>query len=65
VCILVTNEGSKAKTHGDSLHTEVQRLKAGRMGFSGVQQTVDVNDETGAGPDAWNDRSVCPKLNIS
>ena len=42
--ILENSEGSKAQTHGDSLRMEVQRLKAGRMGFRGVQQTVDVND---------------------
>jgi len=38
-CILEIHEGSKAQTHGNSLHMEVQRLKAGRMGFRGVQQT--------------------------
>jgi len=64
VCILENSEGSKAQTHGDRLRTEVQRLEAGRMGFRGVQQTIDVNDEASPGPDAWNNRPVCPKLNI-
>ena len=48
--ILENHESSEAQTHGDSLRTEVQRLKAGWASFRGVQQTVDVDDESGPAP---------------
>jgi len=64
VCILENHEGSKAQTHGDSLNTQVQRLKAGWASFRAVQQTVDVHGESGPRPDTWHHRPGCPGLHI-
>ena len=55
-------ESSEAQAHGNSFCSEVWRLEAGQMSFGGVQQTVDVDDESGH--DVWHHRPVRPKLNI-
>ena len=48
--MLESSQGDETQAHSDSFRPEIRALKAGRISFGGVQQTVDVDYESGPAP---------------